>query len=177
MKTITTLLCVAALAVAADAGAQQPTHLTLPTDGRWDVAGQLALLNRNKSDLSAVGSMVFGCRCRRIGGTLLDAAFQDRIRGRHGGPGHHRWPGEHARFPDRVSRINATGNTSFARSTFGATALYQFFDNQWVHPFVGAGVELAREQHFADSLPAETAQVLNHRSQPAASARFQRSTP
>ena len=44
-------------------------------------------------------------------------------------------------------------------TTFGATALYQFFDNQWLHPFVGAGVELAREQHFADSLPAETVRL------------------
>ncbi len=30
-------------------------------------------------------------------------------------------------------------------TTVGATALYQFFENQWVHPFIGGGVELARE--------------------------------
>ena len=41
-------------------------------------------------------------------------------------------------------------------STFGATAVYQFFDNQWVHPFVGAGAELVRERHTADALPAQT---------------------
>ena len=52
MKTFTTLLCVAVLAVAAAAQAQQPTNLTPPALGHWDVAGQLALLSRNKSDLS-----------------------------------------------------------------------------------------------------------------------------
>jgi hypothetical protein len=40
--------------------------------------------------------------------------------------------------------------------TVGATALYQFFDNQWVHPFVGAGAELVRERHIADALPASS---------------------
>jgi hypothetical protein len=34
--------------------------------------------------------------------------------------------------------------------------VYQFFDNQWVHPFVGAGAELVRERHTADALPAQT---------------------
>jgi len=38
-------------------------------------------------------------------------------------------------------------------TTFGATALYQFFENQWMHPFVGAGVEVARERHTAEALP------------------------
>ena len=37
--------------------------------------------------------------------------------------------------------------------------MYQFFENQWVHPFVGAGLELAREHHRADSLSAETARL------------------
>ena len=40
--------------------------------------------------------------------------------------------------------------------TVGATAMYQFFDNQWVHPFVGAGAELVRERHLAGALPAST---------------------
>jgi len=38
--------------------------------------------------------------------------------------------------------------------TVGATALYQFFENQWVHPFVGVGAELVRERHLADAMPA-----------------------
>jgi len=38
-------------------------------------------------------------------------------------------------------------------STVGATGVYQFLDNQWVHPFVGAGLEVARERHVAESLP------------------------
>jgi len=40
--------------------------------------------------------------------------------------------------------------------TVGATALYQFFENQWVHPFVGGGVELVRERHLADPLAASS---------------------
>ena len=31
--------------------------------------------------------------------------------------------------------------------------MYQFFENQWVHPFVGVGAELVRERDRADALP------------------------
>lgn len=41
-------------------------------------------------------------------------------------------------------------------STLGAAAgvHYQFFDNRWFHPFVGAGVEVVRERARADAQPA-----------------------
>ena len=158
MKTITTLLCVAALAVAADVGAQQSTHLTLPTDGRWDVAGQLALLNRNKSDLSGWDQWYSAAAVDGSAGRYwtphfktefeVGTAGQGTIDGQESTP----FPG--SSFPYQRYREHKLRET-----TFGATALYQFFDNQWVHPFVGAGVELAREQHVADSLPAETVRL------------------
>ena len=52
MNTVRTLLCLTALALSADAHAQQSNHLKLPAAARWDVSGQLSMLNRNKSDLS-----------------------------------------------------------------------------------------------------------------------------
>jgi len=52
MNTVRTLLCLTALAFSADAYAQQSTHLKLPAAARWDVSGQLSMLNRNKSELS-----------------------------------------------------------------------------------------------------------------------------
>ena len=62
MKRLTILLCLAALAIAGRAHAQQPTTLTFPNGARWDAAGQLALLNRNSESL-AVEPLVFGAGC------------------------------------------------------------------------------------------------------------------
>ena len=51
MRTLTGFVCLATLALGADAYAQQSTALKLPAAG-WDVAGQLSMLNRNTSELS-----------------------------------------------------------------------------------------------------------------------------
>ena len=51
MRTLTGLVCLAALALGADAYGQPSTQQKLPATG-WDVAGQLSMLNRNTSELS-----------------------------------------------------------------------------------------------------------------------------
>ena len=84
MNTVRTLVCVTALAISADAYAQQSTHLNLPATPRWDVAGQLSMLNRNKSDLSRWDHWY---SVAAIGGAASRwAAFQDDLyRGASGG--------------------------------------------------------------------------------------------
>src|SRR5262245_51471520 len=141
MKSFTMALCLAALAFAADAGAQQQTHLTLPTDGHWDATGELALLNRNKTDL---GSWDQWYSVAAINGSIgrywtphfktefeIATAAQGEIDGQESTP----IAGSSLPF-QRYREHN------FRETTVGATAMYQFFENQWVHPFVGAGVEL-----------------------------------
>jgi hypothetical protein len=130
MKRLTTLICLALLAIASNAHAEE-----------WDAAGQLALLNRNKADLGSYDSWY---SVAAIDGTVarywtphlktefdVGTAGEGRIYG-----------------PYREQKLRET--------TVGATALYQFFENQWVHPFIGGGVELAREHRRAEAFPPPT---------------------
>jgi hypothetical protein len=131
----------ALLALAPDASAQQPVPVT--AIGRWDVAGQLALLNRNKSEL----------------GSRWDHWYEAPLI--QGSAGHYWTPHFKTELEIATSGQGTIGVEENLRyrehmlreSTVGATAVYQFLDNQWVHPFVGAGLEVARERHVAESLP------------------------
>jgi opacity protein-like surface antigen len=153
MKTFTTLLCLAALAAADSARAQQPAPLALP--GRWDAAGQLALFNRNRSDLSQWDHWYSAPAVDATAGRYwtphiktefeIGAAGRGRIDGEEGAT----VPGGPVFFPRYREH-------TLQETTFGAMAQYQFFENQWVHPFVGAGAELVRERHTADALPSQT---------------------
>jgi len=141
-KLSTTFSLLALLALAPDASAQQPAPVA--AIGRWDVAGQLALLNRNKTDL----------------GSRWDHWYDAPLV--QGSAGHYWTPHLKTELEIAVSGAGTIGVEQDLRyrehrlreSTIGATAVYQFFDNQWVHPFVGAGLELARERDVAESLPA-----------------------
>jgi hypothetical protein len=131
----------ALLALAPDASAQQPVPVI--AIGRWDVAGQLALLNRNKSEL----------------GSRWDQWYEAPLI--QGSAGHYWTPHFKTELEIATSGQGTIGVEENLRyrehmlreSTIGATAVYQFLDNQWVHPFVGAGLEVARERHVAESLP------------------------
>ena len=142
MKRLSTMFSLSALlALAPDASAQQPVPVT--AIGRWDVAGQLALLNRNKSEL----------------GSRWDHWYEAPLI--QGSAGHYWTPHFKTELEIATSGQGTIGVEENLRyrehmlreSTIGATAVYQFLDNQWVHPFVGAGLEVARERHVAESLP------------------------
>ena len=146
MKRFLALLSLPALlALPPDASAQQPGPVA--ATGRWDVAGQLALLNRNKADL----------------GQRWDHWYAAPLV--EGSAGHYWTPHFKTELDFATAGQGTIGGAEDMRyrehrlreSTVGATAVYQFFDNQWVHPFVGAGLEVAREHHVADSLPASIA--------------------
>lgn len=146
MKRLRTLLgLLALLALAPDASAQQPAPLA--AIGRWDVAGQLALLNRNKSDLGQQWDHWYAAPLvEGSAGHYWTPHFKTEVDFATAGQG----------TIDGVEDMRYREHT-LRESTVAATAVYQFFDNQWVHPFVGAGLEVAREHHVADSLPASIA--------------------
>jgi len=155
MKRLTILLCLAALAVAGSAHAQQPTTLTLPTGARWDAAGQLALLNRNTSNLSRWNHWYSAPAVDGTAGRYWTPHFKTEFEMGTAGAGTIDGEDE-AAVPGLSVSFPRYREHTLRESTFGATAVYQFFDNQWVHPFVGAGAELVRERHTADALPAQT---------------------
>jgi hypothetical protein len=41
----------------------------------------------------------------------------------------------------------------FRSATIGAGVFYQFFDNQWFHPFAGGGIEFLRERDRVEVQP------------------------
>ena len=142
MKIPTALFCLFVLALAADARAQQ-----------WDSAGQLALLNRNKADLGGSDQWY---SVAAIDGSVghywtphmkleldVGTAAQGEIDGAE--------PTAAPALPFPFPRYR---EHKLRETTVGATAMYQFFENQWVHPFVGVGAELVHERHVAAGLPA-----------------------
>jgi len=147
MKIPTTLFGLFVLAAAADAHAQQ-----------WDAAGQLALLNRNKAELGGYDEWY---SVAAIDGSVghywtphvkLELDVGTAAQGEIDGAEPEATPGLPFPFPRyREHKLRET--------TLGATAMYQFFENQWVHPFVGAGVELVHERHIADALPATSVAI------------------
>ncbi len=158
MNTVRTLVCVTALAISADAYAQQSTHLNLPATPRWDVAGQLSMLNRNKSDLSRWDHWYSVAAINGTAGYYWTPHFKSEIEIGTSGEGtidsEEETPVPGQSFPYPRYRDHKLRET-----TLGATAMYQFFENQWVHPFVGVGAEWVRERHLADALPASSIRV------------------
>jgi hypothetical protein len=158
MKTFTAAVCLAASLTASAARAQQQANLTPPAIGQWDSAAQLALVNRNETELGGWDNWYSVAAVHGSAGrywtphlkTELDigTAGQGKIGGAENGPASE-FGYPYARYRTHLFHV----------TTLGAAAVYQFFENQWVHPFVGAGVELARERHTADALPPEVVRV------------------
>jgi len=142
MKRLSTMFSLSALlALAPDASAQQPVPVA--AIGRWDVAGQLALLNRNKTELGSRWDHWYEAPViQASAGHYWTPHFKTELEVATSGQGTIGVE-EDLRYREHMLR----------ESTVGVTGVYQFLDNQWVHPFVGAGLEVARERHVAESLP------------------------
>jgi hypothetical protein len=153
MNTVRTLVCLTALAFSADAHAQQSTHLKLPAATRWDVSGQLSMLNRNKSELSRWDHWYSVAAVNSTGGYYWTPHFKSEFEIGMAGEGTIDGE-EETSVPGQSFPYLRYRDHKLREMTVGATALYQFFENQWVHPFVGGGAELVRERHLADALPA-----------------------
>ena len=142
----------AALCLAHTAAAQDvPTISLTPSDPpRWDLAAHLAWFGANHSDVgpdwdrwysAAAGGVTLGHYSTphlktEIQGTVSRAGriFSQELIPAPGQP-----------FPAFLSREHV-----FQAATLHAGVAYQFFENQWFHPFVGAGLELSRERHRVD---------------------------
>jgi len=151
MNMVRALVCLTALASSADASAQQATHLKLPA--RWDAAGQLSMVNRNRSELSRWDHWYTVAAINGTGGYYWTPHFKSEFEIGMGGEGTIDAEEETA-VPGQTFPYVRYRDHKLREMTVGATALYQFFENQWVHPFVGGGAEFVRERHLADALPA-----------------------
>jgi len=153
MKMLIGVVCLMALGYSADSYAQQPTHLNLPGTSRWDVTGQLSMLNRNTSELSRWDHWYSVAAVNGTAGYYWSPHFKTELELGFAGEGSIDGT-EETPVPGQSFPYSRYRDHRLRETTVGATALYQFFENQWVHPFVGSGVELVHERHIADAIPA-----------------------
>src|SRR5688572_21961210 len=128
---------------------------------RWDLSGEVGWLSSNKSDIApdwddwydeATGALALGRYCSPHLRGELRVAFSGE--GRIVEEQRVVVPGQP--FPQFRLREHY-----YRTAALGAGVHYQFFDNQWFHPHVGAGVAVDRESERQLMLPdpAETTTV------------------
>lgn len=130
------------------AAQERPAISLVPADpARWDVAGHAGWLRSNKSEIGADWNDWYDAAAGGISGgyyftphvkTDVHATFttEGRI-----------FTNESIPVAGQPFPTFRTSEHFFQTAAFGASGSYQFFENQWVHPSVGAGLDLVRERH------------------------------
>jgi opacity protein-like surface antigen len=145
----------AALLAASSARAQDRpiVSLTPPDAARGDVAGHVGWLGGNKSGIGAQWDEWY--EAASFGASAgyywtphvkieLDAATTTEG---------HVFSHEPVDVPGQPFQSFRERRHMFRSTTVGAGIAYQFFENTWFHPFVGAGLEVARESARVDLSP------------------------
>jgi hypothetical protein len=148
-KITAAAMVAAALLWAAPAAAQQQPTLSLAPaiPARWDVAGHAGWFSAHKPEVGAEWDDWYNAG---LGGISAGYLFTPHVKadvhvafsteGRI-------FFGESIVVPGQPFPIFRTHEHFFQTSAFGASASYQFFENQWIHPAIGAGLEAVRERH------------------------------
>jgi opacity protein-like surface antigen len=138
-------LMAAALFIAEAASAQPLAISITPADpAHWDAAGHAGWVAAHKSDRNTVGDDWFNVFDARLSvGRYLTPHLKTEI--------HLGATGEGRVY--RAEQLAVAGGSVylarqhyFQTATFGAGVVYQFFENQWFHPFAGGGLAVARER-------------------------------
>ena len=149
MQTLFRAFFVALLiGLGADAGAQTVvTRVDLrdPEPATWEATGHMGWLTVNKTglapewnrwyDVAAVGATVsrfFGPHWRAELDVATSASAEVYVQ-------------REVRVPNITFPVLVSQPQRFRMTTVAAGASYQFLDNRWFHPVVGAGIESARE--------------------------------
>src|SRR6185295_15320525 len=142
------------LLIAPAAWAQAPPAISLSPaqPARWDVAGQITWFGSNKSTVAPGWNHWYSAGA---GGLTIGRYWTPHLKT------------EIAGTVSRVGRIYVADpvifnplvptpfvarERLFQATTVTASVAYQFFENQWVHPFVGGGLELVRERQRVNVL-------------------------
>jgi hypothetical protein len=129
------------------ARAQAPTAISLgdPDPARWDASGHMSWLAVNKSDIAPewnrwYDAATVGAAIGRFFGPHLKVEFDAAT-----SASAEVYVEQMAIVPGQPYPIYITQPQHFRLTTLSGGASYQFFDNRWFHPVVGAGIEAARE--------------------------------
>lgn len=114
---------------------------------RWDVSGEAGWLSSNKSEIGQDWDDRYG---EPTGGAALGRYWtthlKTELRLAFSGEGRV-YEEERLVVPGELFPTFRLREHHFRRTTVGGGVSYQFFENQWLHPHVGAGVEVERESH------------------------------
>jgi hypothetical protein len=132
------------------AGAQTSVSLTNPSPPGWDASGHVAWLTVDKSRIAPEWNSwydvaTFGGSLGRFVGRHVklefDAAASSSAR---------LYITQQIAVPGQPYPVFTSQAQRFSMATLSGGASYQFLDNQWFHPVIGAGVEAARESRHVD---------------------------
>jgi len=138
----------AAFFVAGSAAAQnQPAIALTPADpARWDIAAHVGWLAVVTSRSDSYGDDSYNVASGGVSlGRYLTPHLKAEIHAAMNGEGtlyrHEVLPGAAPGFRTTEHHVRT--------ASAGAGLFYQFFDNQWFHPYVGGGLEMLREEDRA----------------------------
>jgi opacity protein-like surface antigen len=160
-----------ALLVAGSASAQnQPVISITPANrARWDIAAHVGWLAARTSDPGLYGNDSYNVG---LGGVSLGRYLTPHLKAEvqaaiHGEGNLYR----EEYLPGSVPPFRVTEH-HLRTATAGAGLFYQFFDNQWFHPYLGGGVEVLRDEDRAvmidgrPGLPATVATGVSYATRP-----------
>ena len=145
--------CCAAAAVAAlllmssVAAAQQPVISLTPAEPRlWDVSGDAGWFSSNKSEVAPDWSDWYDVASGSVAiGRYLTPHLRSEFRVSFAGEGR-TYEEEHLPpLPGQPFPAYRLREHYFQTTSVGAGIFHQFFENQWFHPFAGAGIDVVRE--------------------------------
>jgi outer membrane protein W len=141
-----TMACLALLSPAsASAQANSGMSLTAADPPRWDVSGDVGWLSSDKSTIGPEWNDRYDVASG--GGATayyVTPHLKAELRLAFSGEGSI-YQEERLAVPGQPFPIVRLREHHFRATTLGSSVSYQFFDNQWFHPHVGAGLEVVRE--------------------------------
>jgi opacity protein-like surface antigen len=142
----------AALLITGTAAAQQPAISLMPADpAQWDIAGSVGWLGADTAG-ATIGDDWYDTFAGAVSiGRYVTPHLKTEIHGGMTGEGRI-YRVEELPLPGAPPVFRAQEHY-FRSATIGAGVFYQFFDNQWFHPFAGGGIEVLRERDRVEVQP------------------------
>lgn len=157
MKTTTiraAAVMAAALLLATAAAAQETPIISLaPSDPpRWDLAGHVAWFGSPRSRVGSQGSRRYEVAAGGVTvGRYWTPHLKTEIQGTVARQGRI-YSAEQVAVPGQSFPSYVPSEHVFQATTVHAGVAYQWFENQWFHPFAGGGLDVVRERRRTDLL-------------------------
>jgi hypothetical protein len=129
------------------AAAQQPLISVTPAEPRlWDVSGDAGWFTSNKSEIAADWNDWYDAATGSVAlGRYLTAHVRTELRVAFSSEGTSYQEDMLPAVPGQPFPAFNVREHYFRTASAGGGLFHQFFENQWFHPFVGAGLDVERE--------------------------------